>query len=315
MHNTMTPYTPVYIQTAKNGNLRKKIIQAQQQLSDCTLCPRQCHTNRLSSQTGICKTGKHAIVSSYDAHFGEEAPLVGRNGSGTIFFTRCNLLCNFCQNYDISHLGNGIEVTDDQLSDVMLSLQAQGCHNINLVTPSHVVPQILSALERAIEKGLSIPLVYNTSAYDRIETLHLLEHVVDIYMPDFKFWDSAIAEKTCHAKNYRDVACKALLEMHRQVGDLQVLSSGVAVKGLLVRHLVLPHGLAGTKHIMKFIAERLSPDTYVNIMPQYRPCGRAEDIKELSGHLSLKDYEAAYEMAKAAGLTRLDKRRRVFFMR
>ncbi|MCK4695222.1 MAG: radical SAM protein, partial [Candidatus Cloacimonetes bacterium] len=264
---------PVYLETFKNGLLQEKIKQAYNLLENCSLCPRKCGVNRLEDEKGICKTGKKAMVSSYNAHFGEEAPLVGRFGSGTIFFTNCNLLCNFCQNYDISHEGHGYEVDDEELAAMMIHLQRLGCHNINFVTPSHVVFQIISALEIAIEKGLSIPLVYNTSAYDSVETIKLLDGVFDIYMPDFKFWDKKVAEITCHARDYPEVARSAILEMHRQVGDLVFDSKGIAKKGLLIRHLVLPQQLSNTKEIMRFISEKISRNTYVNIMPQYRPCG------------------------------------------
>lgn len=307
------PSEPVYIRTSEKGLLREKRDQAYDILKSCTLCPRKCGADRLSGETGICRTGKDADVSSYNSHFGEEAPLVGRNGSGTIFFTHCNLLCCFCQNYDISHEGGGETVSDEMLARIMLALQQSGCHNINFVTPSHVVPQILSALEIAIGNGLCVPLIYNTSAYDRVETLKLLEGIIDIYMPDFKFWDPEIAKKTCDAADYPKVACRALTEMHRQVGDLVTDdASGIATRGLLVRHLVLPHGLAGTREIMTFIAEQISSDTYVNIMAQYRPCGRASQVEELSVFPTQKDYETAVQTAKDAGITRLDRPRRIF---
>ena len=209
-------------------------------LNGCTLCPRECNVDRLSGDSGICKTQDKVLVSSYNPHFGEEAPLVGQEGSGTIFFAHCNLMCNFCQNYDISHEGHGQVIIDEQLAQIMLQLQNIGCHNINFVTPSHVVTQILSALEIAVENGLSVPLVYNTGGYDKVETLELLDGVFDIYMPDFKFWDSEIAEKTCNARDYPEIAQKAVVEMHRQVGDLVIDENGIAQRGLLVRHLVLP---------------------------------------------------------------------------
>ncbi|MCK4654065.1 MAG: radical SAM protein, partial [Candidatus Cloacimonetes bacterium] len=241
-----------------------------------------------------------------NAHFGEEAPLVGRSGSGTIFFTNCNLLCNFCQNYDISHEGHGHEVTDEELAEMMLLLQSRRCNNINFVTPSHVVPQILSALEIAIEKGLSVPLVYNTGGYDNVETLKLLEGVFDIYMPDFKFWDSEVANKTCNAPDYPEVVRKAVAEMHRQVGDLVIDKNGIASSGLLIRHLVLPKGLAGTREIAEFIANKISSNTYVNIMPQYRPCGKSYEMEELSNFLTQKEYNNAVQSAKEEGLWRFD---------
>lgn len=311
---TMPSFEPSYIKTYQNGLLGEKIKTAKTILSSCTLCPRKCKADRLSGQLGICKTGEKAAVSSYNPHFGEEAPLVGTHGSGTIFFTHCNLLCLFCQNYDISHEGYGEEVSSDQLAGMMLFLQNAGCHNINFVTPSHVVPQILAAVETAIKGGLSIPLVYNTGGYDRVETLKLLEGVFDIYMPDFKFWSPEIAETTCKAKDYPMIARRAFIEMHRQVGDLVVDESGIAKRGLLIRHLVLPQGLASTREIMNFIFHNISHNSYVNIMPQYRPCGRATEVKELSAPLSHRDYKTALQTANEEGITRLDSRRRVFMM-
>ncbi|MBU0544499.1 MAG: radical SAM protein [Proteobacteria bacterium] len=307
-------FQPAYIETFKKGLLKKKAEEASRILGSCVLCPRRCKADRLSGETGVCKTGARAMVSSYNAHFGEEAPLVGRNGSGTIFFTHCNLLCVFCQNYDISHEGSGEEISDEQLAGIMLALQKSGCHNINFVTPSHVVFQILSALEIAVEKGLRIPLVYNTGGYDRVETLKILDGVIDIYMPDFKFWDPDIADKACDARDYPEFARKALAEMFRQTGDLVVDEDGIALRGLLVRHLVMPHGHAGTREIMRFIADKISKNTYVNIMFQYRPCGKAYQYKEFSSSPSNKDFDEAVKAAKEEGITRLDKPRRVFMV-
>ncbi len=306
----MPIFKPAYIETSKKGLLSEKIQKAYEILESCTLCPRRCKADRLSGETGICKTGKKAYVSSFNSHFGEEDSLVGTHGSGTIFFTHCNLLCIFCQNYDISHLGHGEQMSSKKLAGIMLHLQDTGCHNINFVTPSHVVPQILSAVEIAVHKGLSVPLVYNTGGYD--ETLKLLEGVFDIYMPDFKFWNPEVAKIICDTEDYPEVARKALVEMHRQVGDLITDESGIAGRGLLVRHLVLPHGLAGTRELMRFIANKISSNTYVNIMPQYRPCGRAMEIKELSDYLSPKDYKAALQAAREEGVERLDSRKRRF---
>ena len=302
----MAQFTPAYIYTYQQGLLKDKIRTADAILQNCTLCPRQCRVNRLEGQTGICKTGNHAWVSSFNPHFGEEAPLVGQGGSGTIFFTHCNLLCNFCQNYDISHQGIGEEVSDEQLARMMLSLQSRGCHNINFVTPSHVVPQILSALEIAIANGLNVPLIYNTGGYDAIPTLRLLEGVFDIYMPDFKFWDSDVANRTCNAPDYPEVARHAVLEMHRQVGDLTLDASGIAQRGLLIRHLVMPNGLAGTRDVMRFLSRNVSPNTYVNVMAQYRPCGRAHEDPDLAERLSTEEFETALQAAKEEGITRLD---------
>jgi putative pyruvate formate lyase activating enzyme len=283
-------------------------------MRSCTLCPRKCKVDRLAGETGVCRTGEQAYVSSFNAHFGEEAPLVGRHGSGTIFFTHCNLLCLFCQNFDISHQGYGAEVSGEQLASIMLRLQNAGCHNINFVTPSHVVPQILRAVEIAAGAGLSVPLVYNSGGYDSIPTLKLLDGVVDIYMPDFKFWDPEVAKKTCDAEDYPKTARQALKEMHRQVGDLVTDEAGVARRGVLLRHLVLPHGLAGTRQVMRFIAKEISINTYVNIMPQYQPCGRANAITELSQHLAQKDFNMALEEAMEEGIERLDSRRHKFVL-
>jgi len=300
-------FEPAYVETLKSGAFKKKILSAREKLQCCILCQRKCQVDRLAGNTGVCKTGEHAYVSSYNAHFGEESPLVGKKGSGTIFFTHCNLMCNFCQNYDISHEGQGEAVSNEQLANMMLLLQDMGCHNINFVTPSHVVPQILSAVKAAAEKGLSVPLVYNTGGYDNVETLIMLEGVFDIYMPDFKFWDPKISKTTCNADDYPETACLALLEMHRQVGDLVIDESGIAMKGLLVRHLVLPGGLAGTREIMRFIFRKISKNTYVNIMPQYRPCGKAFEIKELSSCISQNDYSSSLQIAKEEGVHRLDR--------
>jgi putative pyruvate formate lyase activating enzyme len=311
----MGKFEPAYIKTFEKGLLRKKIHAGYKILNSCNLCPRRCRVNRIAGETGVCKTAKQAWVSSYNPHFGEEAPLVGTHGSGTIFFTHCNLLCLFCQNFDISHEGYGQEVSDMQLAAMMVALQQQGCHNINFVTPSHVVPQILSALEIAIQQGLFVPLVYNSGGYDLPATLRLLEGVFDIYMPDFKFWDPEVAESACQAKDYPEIACSALREMHRQVGDLKVSENGIAQKGLLIRHLVLPGGLAGTREIMRFIAREISTNSYVNIMSQYRPCGRAAEIKGLNALLSPADFQTALQQAAAEGITRLDKPRRAFLLR
>ena len=305
-------FEPAYIETYKKGLFAEKIEKAYEILKSCTLCPRKCKVDRLSGETGICKTGEKAYISSFNSHFGEETPLVGTNGSGTIFFTHCNLLCIFCQNYDISHLGHGEQMSNEQLAGIMLHLQNAGCHNINFVTPSHVVPQILSAVEIAVDNGLAVPLVYNTGGYDRVETLKLLEGVFDIFMPDFKFWSPEVAKTNCKAEDYPEMARRALVEMHRQVGDLVTDESGVARRGLLIRHLVLPHGLAGTRELMKFIAKKISLNTYVNIMPQYRPCGRAAEVKELSHYLSQDDYKTALQSAKKEGIERLDSRRKRF---
>jgi len=249
------------------------------------------------------------MVSSYGPHFGEESPLVGRNGSGTIFFTNCNLRCVFCQNYSISQLGEGDKVSKEELACMMLSLQDKGCHNINLVSPTHVVPQILEAFEMAVKSGLQLPLVYNSGGYDSIETLRLLEGIVDIYMPDMKYSDERNAEKLSGVENYPSINRAAVKEMHRQVGDLQINEDGIAQRGLLVRHLVLPHGLAGTKEVVNFLANEVSPDTYVNIMAQYNPCHKASQFPSLSRRISAGEFQEAVTLARQAGLCRLDEPR------
>ena len=299
---------PCYIQTWKKGLLQEKIQRAAEILQSCTLCPRACRVNRKAGEKGICRTTDQAMVYGYHAHFGEEAPLVGRYGSGTIFFTHCNLKCNFCQNFEISHKGKGKPVSDLELSNMMLELQKEGCLNINFVTPSHVVPQILSAVLLAAERGLTLPLVYNTSAYDAVETLRILDGVIDIYMPDFKFWDPRTSDTTCGAPDYPDTARKAVLEMHRQVGNLFMDASGLAKRGLLIRHLVMPDGLGETLEIMKFIATRISVNTYVNVMPQYHPCGDIGGMKSLHRQITPNEYAKALQYALEAGLTRIDKR-------
>jgi putative pyruvate formate lyase activating enzyme len=311
----MATHPPAYIQALKQSSLRTQADKAKAALSCCTLCPRRCRVNRSEGETGHCRTGARAKVASYNAHFGEEAPLVGRHGSGTIFFSHCNLLCNFCQNFEISHGGDGWEVSDRQLADIMLELQDAGCHNINFVTPTHVIPQIMGALVLAAKDGLKIPLVYNSGGYDLAAALRLLEGIVDIYMPDFKFWDSAIATQTCDAPDYPEVAREALLEMHRQVGDLVLDENGLAVRGLLVRHLVLPRNLAGTRMVMRFLATQISRNTYVNVMPQYRPCGRAHEVPALSAPPTAKEFAQALRETEEEGINRLDQRRQVFYIR
>ena len=255
------------------------------------------------------------MVASYSPHFGEEAPLVGDGGSGTIFFCGCNLGCVFCQNYEISRDGEGTAVGDAQLAAMMLNLQQQGCHNINFVTPSHVVPQILAALDIAAAKGLHLPLVYNTSAYDEETTLELLDGVIDIYMPDFKFWSAESARKYCRAPDYPQVARQAILAMHGQVGNLQLNRAGIACRGLLVRHLVMPGGLEETRAILHFIARKLSEDTYVNVMEQYRPCGEAHRYESINRSLRHEEYEQALSIASQAGLKRLDERNWLLLLR
>lgn len=281
--------------------------KARARLEECSLCPRCCGVNRLAGEKGKCRVASQALVSSYGSHFGEEAPLVGRYGSGTIFFTYCNLGCSFCQNYTISQLGEGSPVDSEELAGIMLSLQARGCHNINLVSPTHVVPFILEALELAVSRGLCLPLVYNTGGYDSLATLKLLDGIVDIYMPDMKYSDAETAERLSGVKNYPQVNKAAVKEMHRQVGDLQLDEHGVAQRGLLVRHLVLPNHLAGTEEVVRFLAEEVSTNTYLNIMAQYHPCYKAFELPELARPVSRQEFSEAIELAHQYGLYRLDK--------
>jgi putative pyruvate formate lyase activating enzyme len=299
---------PSYIQLHREGQLRERAEQAAELLRECSLCPRQCGVGRLNDERGFCHTGRRARVASFNAHFGEESPLVGRFGSGTIFFSFCNLLCSFCQNYEISHRGEGVEIEAKDLAGIMIELQRRGCHNVNLVTPTHVVPQFLEALVLAVENGLTIPIVYNSSGYDRVETLELLRGVVDIYMPDFKFWNKQWADRYCHAPDYRDVAVSAFKEMHSQVGDLVLDHDGIAERGLLVRHLVMPRGVSGTREVMEFLSREISAKTYVNIMDQYRPCGSAYQDGYIDRRISAEEYAEALAWAKDAGLERLDQR-------
>ncbi|MDQ1336071.1 MAG: putative pyruvate formate lyase activating enzyme [Thermodesulfobacteriota bacterium] len=301
---------PSCLRLYREGEFAHRVKKALDLMSPCRLCPRKCGVDRLNGETGYCRTGRQARVASYNAHFWEEAPLVGRHGSGTLFFSSCNLLCCFCQNFEISHLNEGVEVLPDQVAAMMIELMERGCHNINLVTPTHVMPQILEALEIAIAHGLTIPIVYNSGGYESVETLRLLDGVVDIYMPDFKFWEDSWGERFCHAPDYRVTARAAIREMHRQVGDLVIDSGGIAVRGLLVRHLVMPNGVAGTADIMNFLSKEISLDTYVNIMDQYRPCGQADADPAINRRLTSQEYREAVAAAGKAGLNRLDSRDR-----
>jgi putative pyruvate formate lyase activating enzyme len=287
--------------------MQEKIERAGEILKSCTLCPRNCRVDRTAGELGFCGTGDQPYVASWNPHFGEEAPLVGHSGSGTIFFSHCNLGCLFCQNWTISHAGEGGLISCKALANIMLVLQQRhDCHNINFVTPTHQVYQILKALQIAVEGGLRVPLVYNCGGYEALGTLQLLEGVIDIYMPDFKFADPEVAEQYAKAGDYPAVARAALKEMHRQVGDLVLDSQGIARRGLLVRHLVLPEGLAGTRELVAFLAEEISPDTYTNIMEQYYPCYRAGEHPPLDRRLTREEYRRALKAAREAGLTRID---------
>lgn len=298
-----------YLKLYYTGELKERIEKAKSLLESCFVCPRHCRVNRLKGEKGKCRVAGEAMVSSYGPHFGEEAPLVGRHGSGTIFLTNCNLRCLFCQNYSISQLGEGEIISKEELAYMMLSLQSQGCHNINLVSPTHVVPQILVALGVAIESGLHIPLVYNSGGYDSVETLRLLDGIIDIYMPDMKYSDEKIAKELSGVENYPEINKAAIREMHRQVGDLQIDKEGIAQRGLLVRHLVLPDDLAGTKEVVNFLAREISPYTYVNVMNQYHPCYQAFQIPSLARRISTREFQEAIELAHQAGLHRLDRAR------
>jgi putative pyruvate formate lyase activating enzyme len=293
-----------YINLYKSGKLKKKIKAALNLLKKCSICPNRCGVNRLKDKKGICKTGRYAFVASYNPHFGEEAPLVGRYGSGTIFFSNCNLKCVFCQNYDISQMGYGKEMMPEELAKIMINLQNMECHNINFVSPTHIVPQILEALEIAIENGLNLPLVYNSNGYDEVHTLKLLDGIIDIYMPDFKYGDDEMAEKYSGIKNYFNTAGMAIKEMQRQVGDL-IIENGIAKKGLIIRHLVLPENIAGSEKVIKFIAENISKNVYLNIMLQYRPEYKAYKFKELNRSISMDEYEKVIDFAKKYGLERV----------
>lgn len=296
---------PGYLSLYESGELFTRIEKGKALLQGCRVCPRRCQVNRLEDERGVCKVGRRIKVSSYGPHFGEEAPLVGAHGSGTIFITSCNLGCVFCQNFDISHLGEGNEVSPARLAQMMVELQQLGCHNVNFVTPTHAAPQILEALPIAVENGLHIPLIYNTGGYDLVETLQLLEGIFDIYMPDFKFSDNKTAATLCMANDYPQVAMNAIREMHRQTGDLVIDHQGVAVRGLIVRHLVMPNGLAGTRKVMQFLSRVISPDTYVNIMDQYRPCGLAGKYPEINRRIRAEEFEDALKIAHEEGLRRL----------
>jgi len=301
----MTAFEPAYLQLARTGELRRRAEQAWARLASCDLCAQNCRVDRHVT-CGVCCTGTLAVVASYGPHHGEENPLRGWYGSGTIFFTHCNLKCQFCQNYDISQLGQGREVEPEEIAAMLLELQEMGCHNVNFVSPSHVVAQILAAVAIAAEAGLRLPLVWNTGGYDSLTALELLDGVIDIYMPDMKYADDKTALRLSKARNYPEVNRAAVREMHRQAGDLALNEHGVAQRGLLVRHLVLPGGLAGTPETARFLAEEISRDTYINIMAQYRPCYRAHEHPLLDRPITRKEYADAVAACRAAGLHRFD---------
>lgn len=303
--------SPAYLALLESGELQARAAAARQRLLRCDLCPRNCGHDRLAGKLGVCQTGEFARVASYGPHLGEEAPLRGRFGSGTIFFAGCSLCCQYCQNHDISQsragrIGYAQEISPQDLAVVMLELQSMGCHNINLVTPTHVVPQILEALVLAAAAGLRLPLVYNTGGYDTLETLRLLDGVIDIYLPDMKYSSPRAGLHYSKVRDYPAHNQAAVREMHRQVGDLQLDERGLAVRGLMVRHLVLPNGLAGSADIFAFLAQEIGPDTYVNVMGQYRPEFNAARFPRINRPVNRDEVEAAVRMAREAGLRRLD---------
>ncbi len=295
---------PCYLDLYRCGELDERIEKLNEILTDCHLCPRECRVNRAEGEKGYCKSAREMVVSSIGSHFGEENELVGRGGSGTIFLSHCSLGCLYCQNFEISHLGQGKVISTEELARGMLCLQSIGCHNINFVTPTHFTPQIVEGIKVAIEKGLKIPIVYNCGGYEKVETLRLLEGIVDIYMPDVKYSEAAPAKKFSNALHYFEICRRVLKEMHRQVGDLEVNEEGFAERGLLIRHLVLPNNLAGSEAVLRFITEKLSRESYVNIMPQYRPMYKAFLYPEINRGPRLTEINEALQMAEELGLHR-----------
>lgn len=301
---------PGYIELYQSGELDKRIAQLYSILESCTLCPRRCNKNRLEGEKGQCRLGEDLIVSAIHPHFGEEEPLVGRGrfsgagGSGTVFIAGCNLGCVYCQNYEISHLAQGSLISAQELAQGMIELQGMDCHNINFVTPTHFIPQLTNSIRIAAELGLRVPIVYNSGGYESVDTIKMLEGIVDIYMPDIKYSDSQNAERYSNAPDYFNRCREAVKEMHRQVGDLEVDSGGIAQRGLLIRHLVLPGDLAGSREVMGFIAGEISKKSYVNIMFQYRPLFKAKEYGELNRRVTLDEYRKAVEIAANLGLHR-----------
>jgi putative pyruvate formate lyase activating enzyme len=304
--NTSDQFRPAYLHLLETGELQQRVDEAYRRMERCEMCAVRCRVNRRAGKLGSCRTGENARLSSYGPHLGEEAPLRGWRGSGTVFFGGCNLRCQYCQNADISQTDHGQEVAPEELARVLLELQARGCHNINFVSPSHVIPQILAAVYVAAQAGLQIPLVFNTGGYDTIESLHLLDGVIDIYMPDMKYSNAQIARRYSKIINYPNINQQAVREMHRQVGNLQVGKDGLAQRGLLVRHLVLPNGLAGTQAVAQFLAEEISPETYFNVMDQYRPAFQAHLYPRLNRPVTAQEYLDALAEARRAGLVHMD---------
>ncbi len=307
-------FTPAYLKLYETDRsiFSDRVEEAYKVLRSCEVCPRDCRVNRMADEHGVCRIGRYAMISSASPHFGEEDCLRGWRGSGTIFFSFCNLKCVFCQNYDISWQGSGESVTAKDLAHIMISLQQRGCHNINFVTPEHVVPQIMESIPIAVEMGLRIPIVYNTSGYDSMHSLKLMDGIVDMYMPDFKFWDREFSKLYMAAEDYPDVARIALKEMHRQVGPLKIDAGGLALRGVLVRHLVMPDNAANSREILKFIARELSKDTFINIMDQYHPAGQVPGTPHKYGKINRsvtrKEYNDVINAAREEGLYRLDDR-------
>jgi len=302
----MRDWEPSYVKLLRSGELAKRATEAYEHLTQCDVCPRVCKVNRRAGEIGFCRVGELAGVASYGPHLGEENVLRGWRGSGTIFFTGCNLKCKFCQNYEISQLDEGAPVEPKRLAAIMLELQEIGCHNINFVSPSHVVPQILMGVLIAAQADLRLPLVYNSGGYDSLTMLRILDGVIDIYMPDMKYADTDVARRYSGISNYPQVNQAAVREMHRQVGDLVVDENGLARRGLLVRHLILPENLAGTERIVEFLAREISPHTYLNLMDQYRPAYKACEYPELSRRITRAEWEQALSWARKAGLYRFD---------
>ena len=300
-------WRPAYEKLEEEGKLAQRVKQAYDIFDNCQLCPRKCGVNRKKGEKGFCQAPLRPVIFSFHPHFGEEMPLVGDNGSGTIFFSNCNLRCLFCQNWPISHEGKGEEVRDEDLADVMIKLQNVGCHNINLVTPTHVMPNILNATRIALKKGLHLPLVYNTSGYERLEVLKILDGIVDIYMPDMKYMDSDQAARySARASDYPEVTKKAIIEMNRQVGQLKIDHRGIALRGLIIRHLVMPNRVAGSEKFVRWVAEKLPKTTYVNIMAQYHVDYKAFDYPEISRGITAEEFLEAMGWAEKYGLTNLD---------
>ncbi len=297
-------YLPAYRSRLTIGELTGRAAGLRELMRKCTLCPHNCEARRLDGRYGVCRSTADAVITSAGPHYGEEAPLTGSRGSGTIFFTSCNLKCTFCQNYDISQMRLGRRVSTLELAEIMLRLQQGGCHNINLVTPTHMVPQFVEALIHSVKRGLSLPIVYNCGGYESVSLLKLLEDIVDIYMPDIKYSDNEVARKFSGAPGYWDIVRSAVKEMHRQVGNLVVDAKGIAERGLLIRHLVLPNGLSGSSAVLDFISREVSASTYVNIMDQYRPAYRALRYNELSRTIKQSEYREVLEYAMQVGLHR-----------